>query len=465
MCTSLFLLDAHPQILLLLLFNRDEFYARPTDPAHFWVSHPDILAGRDAMRGGTWLGVTRTGRWAFLTNYREPIDVPPAAGGGNGGGGAPSFPQTTTAPSRGALTTDFLAGEMGPLEYLQSLGPDYMGVSVAVGDLVTGAAAFYCNRDGRPPRMLEPGLYGVSNGFLGEWPKVQSGVAQLERILAEAGLEGGGEVPWGRLFGPELMGDPRTVEDPAAVPLTGVGDELDRLLSARFVTPFELQPGQRYGTRSQTALLVWRDGRAELRERFFERPLAPGKGPGQPPGQQQQQNGANGAQLQNGRDAQMEEEGEACGGAEAGEAEDWGEGEEGDGLAPLQHEQEQGEELEQRRRQLRELLAQASCRDAARGAWSRAGGAANGGGGGGGSGEAHPAAGQAAAEAARACDGAAAAGDGLPGAAGAEDCSAGGEEYARSLGPGSPSDEWRVAVHRFRVPLAAGVLAAGARPE
>jgi hypothetical protein len=117
----------------------------------------------------------------------QPASVPP---GLTAGDTAASFPQTTTAPSRGALTTDFLAGEAAPLEYLESLGKDYMGVTVAVGDLRTGASAFVCNRDGRPPRALAPGAYGVSNGFLGEWPKVVRGVDRLQAIIGEADLDG-----------------------------------------------------------------------------------------------------------------------------------------------------------------------------------------------------------------------------------------------------------------------------------
>jgi hypothetical protein len=231
--------------------------------------------------------------------------------------GATAFPETTAAPSRGALTTDFLTSDVEPLAYLQvpaggrpgpglahaarapcgrarhagaaarapgpqtrqpplpppgppqSLRTDYMGVSVAVGDLTTGAAAFVCNRDGRPPRPLPPGAYGVSNGFLGCWPKVEHGLARLQEVLGASELAGtagagagrgrgyggvaallrvqrqrreqrrrwllvapwpqtpllafplavppDGELPWDQLFGPGLMGDPATVEDPAKV--------------------------------------------------------------------------------------------------------------------------------------------------------------------------------------------------------------------------------------------------------
>jgi len=154
MCTALLLYDAHPHLVLLIAFNRDEFFPRPTEPAHVWPGAPGVLAGRDAARGGTWLGVCpRSGRFALLTNFREPIGPAAAAaaataaargggegegrqelqqaarrgfgGGGGGGGGADPAPPpappcsfdrsdslvlTTDAPSRGALTTDFLRG-------------------------------------------------------------------------------------------------------------------------------------------------------------------------------------------------------------------------------------------------------------------------------------------------------------------------------------------------------------------
>jgi uncharacterized protein with NRDE domain len=85
---------------LHLLANRDEFYARPTAPAHWWPDHPDIWAGRDLQAGGTWLGMSRTGRFAALTNVRE--------GGARSGG-----------RSRGELVADFLAGEQDPGAYLR----------------------------------------------------------------------------------------------------------------------------------------------------------------------------------------------------------------------------------------------------------------------------------------------------------------------------------------------------------
>ncbi|GBF97685.1 hypothetical protein Rsub_09743 [Raphidocelis subcapitata] len=442
MCTSLFLLDAHPSLLLLLLFNRDEFYNRPTDPAHFWVDNPDILAGRDAMRGGTWLGVTRSGRWAFLTNYREPMKPPP--GDDNGG----SFPQTTNAPSRGALTTDFLASDVEPLAYLQSLRTsDYMGVSLAVGDLRTRCAAYYCNRDGKPPRLLPAGAYGVSNGFINEWPKVQTGVARLQAMLADAGLECGGGLPWARLFGPELMGDPATVADPAAVPITGVGEELDRLLSARFVMPFELQSGERYGTRSQTIVAVWSDGRVEYRERFFKQ-SAPGDaaaGAGED-GAAASGWGGNGAAADCGANEQQQQQ---------QQEEEEEESEEGDDVGPLR--------LQQRRADLRALLAQDSC-DRKPGAGGILACAAGGRGCGNGSaiasagGRAVPTAGQAP-------------GSGHPNGAGANgngssnghcfgNCGAACPRPAAvdsrpSPGPQDPSDEWHMLEHTFVAPVAA----------
>ncbi|WIA36095.1 hypothetical protein OEZ86_007446 [Tetradesmus obliquus] len=225
MCTSLFIYDIHPALLLLLTFNRDEFFDRPTQPAHFWPDEPVVLAGRDALRKGTWLGLTKHGRFSLLTNYREPIN---AADPGK-------FEQTTAAPSRGALTTDFLTGSSSPLEYLQALPhQDYFGFNLLAGDLQQQQLAYVSNRGPSEPQLLPPGCYGISNGLLQQWPK--------------------------------------------ELPLTGVGEETDRKLSSIFVEPFDMQPGVQYGTRSQTIIAVWRDGRVEQRERYIEKEEGHGQG-------------------------------------------------------------------------------------------------------------------------------------------------------------------------------------------
>lgn len=69
MCLIVFALDCHPRYRLVLAANRDEYFSRPTAPAAYWPDAPQVLAGRDLAAGGTWLGVTTTGRLAADTPY------------------------------------------------------------------------------------------------------------------------------------------------------------------------------------------------------------------------------------------------------------------------------------------------------------------------------------------------------------------------------------------------------------
>ena len=72
MCLILLNYNAHPDYSLILAANRDEFYDRPTQPLSFWKDNPDILAGQDLKGKGTWLGITKNGRFAGITNFRDP---------------------------------------------------------------------------------------------------------------------------------------------------------------------------------------------------------------------------------------------------------------------------------------------------------------------------------------------------------------------------------------------------------
>ncbi|HPW82765.1 MAG TPA: NRDE family protein, partial [Rhodoferax sp.] len=107
---------------LLLLSNRDEFYHRPALPLHWWEPAPggvEILAGRDLQAGGTWLGVSRSGRLAAITNYRTPV------------------PARDNTPSRGELVAGFLQGSQSAMEYLQALSDraqDYNPFNLLVFD-------------------------------------------------------------------------------------------------------------------------------------------------------------------------------------------------------------------------------------------------------------------------------------------------------------------------------------------
>jgi len=230
---------------LLLAANRDEFYDRPAAPAQFWPEAPQLLAGRDLLAGGTWLGVTRDGRFAAVTNYREArTDAPPPR-------------------SRGDLARDYLLGETSAADFVQSRpahAHDYAGFNLLCGD--RQSLWWYSNRGG-PPQRLAPGIYGLSNDLLDTpWPKVLVAKAAL------AGLCEHGAPPADALL--DLLQDRRT-HPATADPAIGLDTALAQALSAVFIdTP-------RYGTRCSTALRVSADGRAQ----FVERRHAPERGESQ----------------------------------------------------------------------------------------------------------------------------------------------------------------------------------------
>ena len=121
MCLIVMAWRAHPEIPCLIAANRDEFHGRPTAAAHWWTDRSDILAGRDLLAGGTWIGITRSGRFAAVTNYRDPA---------NG---------RADAPSRGSLVRSFLESSASVAEGLAKTAGVITGAAVI---MVSVFAAF-----------------------------------------------------------------------------------------------------------------------------------------------------------------------------------------------------------------------------------------------------------------------------------------------------------------------------------
>lgn len=242
MCLIAFAVDTDPACPLLLAANRDEFFDRPTEVLHRWTL-PDgtgVVAGRDLRDGGTWLGMSETGRVAMLTNVRSANPGPGRR-------------------SRGELTTRWLQAGHSWEALLSGLdAADYGGFNLVVGDLATGFWAWVSNRDPALPhteqphrlhhRRLEPGVYGLSNAALDTpWPKTQ----RLKRALGDALAAGpGAETP---LVAALADRDTRPLSE---LPATGVPAEMERALSSPFVDMAD----RGYGTRSSLVLSVARRG-------------------------------------------------------------------------------------------------------------------------------------------------------------------------------------------------------------
>lgn len=239
MCLLVVGWNAHPDCRLVLAGNRDEFHQRPAAALGWWNDGPPILAGRDLKASGTWLGVARDGRYGVVTNFRD-FDPPAAA-----------------APSRGELVPRYLRGVARADQYLAQLASvarGYGGFNLLLGG--PDALHYYSNRGDDGPRVLEPGIYGLSNHWLDTpWPKLTRTRARFAALLSDGPL--GVE----ELFA--LLGDRTTVGD-ADLPHTGLPGDWERAVSAPFVVH------EQYGTRCSTVVLVTHDGRTVVQERRFD---------------------------------------------------------------------------------------------------------------------------------------------------------------------------------------------------
>lgn len=237
MCMILFAYDCHPKYQLVVAANRDEFYNRPASAAAFWEDYPDILAGRDLQEGGTWMGVTTGGRFAALTNYRDPSSYKPEFS------------------SRGYLVHNYLSRQLAPESYIENLdseGAMYNGFNLLVGTYES--LYYYSNRE-KLSRKVEKGVHGLSNSLLDvPWPKVTRGIKGLGDLMQDEDIE------VERLFA--IMAD-REQPDDRDLPQTGVGLEMERMLAPAYV----MSPS--YGTRVTTIILVDRKHHVQFWERSF----------------------------------------------------------------------------------------------------------------------------------------------------------------------------------------------------
>lgn len=216
---------------LFLLSNRDEFYHRPTQALDYQTDN-DIFAGRDLQSGGTWLGTTKTGRWAIITNYRDGTD------------------KRQFATSRGHLVQHFLQSELLPIRFAEQLlktQQNYAGFNLILGNR---EQAVYLSNRGEAPQLLANGVYVLSNGLMSDnWektnhlrkrftqellPMFQQPLALTDEIINHS-------------F--EILQDTRQppIEQ---LPNTGVSLAWEQLLSSTFVK------SENYGTRCSNVLFM-----------------------------------------------------------------------------------------------------------------------------------------------------------------------------------------------------------------
>ncbi len=260
MCLILTSWQSHPDYPLVVLANRDEFYDRATDAMHWWDDHPHILAGRDRadVQGepGTWMGLSKLGRFAALTNVRAPSEKNP------------------DAKTRGEISAQFLKARVSPEQFIQEKATQfnrYNGFNLLMADVsVQNPSLLWLSnrvqmgkslrhRKVMNPQALKPGVYGLSNGMLDSpWPKVQHRIGAFAQLLA---MDTGQFKRAENYLG--IMSDMTQAPD-EYLPDTGVSYEWEKVLSSAFIrTP-------NYGTRATSLIRVRRDGQYEVIEKRFD---------------------------------------------------------------------------------------------------------------------------------------------------------------------------------------------------
>ena len=240
MCISLIAHKTHPEYRLILAFNRDENHSRPTEPLGYWKDNPSILAGRDLKAEGTWLGVSRSGKFANVTNYRDL-----------------RIPYKKNAPSRGQLISQFLTGTDNPenfLEEIQLNADQYNRFSLIIGD---SAKLYYFSNIENKIRELSSGICGLSNHLLDTpWPKVECGKKRLAKLIANKSFH------IDEIF--NILSD-KTIAEDSNLPDTGFGRDFERVASPLFVV------NQKFGTRSSSVILIDYQGRVSFSEKTFDK--------------------------------------------------------------------------------------------------------------------------------------------------------------------------------------------------
>jgi len=239
MCVIYLAFESHADHPLILLANRDEYYDRPSLAAAFWEDLPEIYGGRDLVGGGTWLGVTRRGRFAAVTNYRDPS--------------APLGSRT-----RGELVADFLKSDVSAatyLEQIQTRSSEYSGYNLLAGQIGENSELYYYSNREDEIKKLTPGIYGLSNHLLDTpWPKVAKGKSALTASIKT------GDISSSSLFA--ILAD-ETLAGDDELPSTGIPYEAEKAISATFIKT------EGYGTRCSTVLKSGRDCAWSFEEKVF----------------------------------------------------------------------------------------------------------------------------------------------------------------------------------------------------
>lgn len=230
MCIAAVALNAHPRWALVVAANRDEYHAREAAPLERWNDGSGIIAGRDLVGGGTWLGLHEAGRLVLVTNYRVE-----------------GYPKPNR-PSRGALVTGLLTGDNPQQVDLAPYNPFNLLVAEA-----NGSATLLGNYPEVQRTSLPPGIHGLSNGaFAPAWPKTQRLCTNLK-----GWIKTGNDDP-APLF--SALRD----ESPHDSPGDGSGVGPEPRLSGVFIRDAT------YGTRCSTLVTVDHSGRGRITERRFD---------------------------------------------------------------------------------------------------------------------------------------------------------------------------------------------------
>ncbi len=244
MCLIIFAHQAESDFPLVLAANRDEFFSRPTQQAAFWESADSdnaILAGKDLLAGGTWLGLSKSGRFSAVNNIRDPS-------------------QAEQAPrSRGELTLEFLKSDMSAESYSNALIENfaqYAGFNLLLSD---GSDMYYVNNLEQLVTKLEPGVYGLSNGLLNsDWPKVNRGRDDLRMLMGNPD-----SLSTDQLL--DMMNH-REISKDDNLPDTGVSLELERALSSTFI----MNTNRGYGTLCSTAIIAEANSEFRFSEQNYD---------------------------------------------------------------------------------------------------------------------------------------------------------------------------------------------------